>query len=59
MREIMEKLRDKYKKAQAEVNDMQKEHQGEKEDLLDVIRTQEKNVKFCDKVMSILLTDNE
>jgi molecular chaperone GrpE (heat shock protein) len=38
MREIMGKLRDKYKKADAEIKDMQREHQGEKEDLLDIIR---------------------
>lgn len=59
MREIMEKLRDKYKKAQAEIKDMQREQQGEKEELLDIIRSQEKIVKFSNKVISILLTDHE
>ncbi len=59
MREIMEKLREKYKKAQAEMNDMRKEGQGEKEELLDVIRAQEKIVKFSNKVIGIMLTDNE
>jgi hypothetical protein len=59
MREIMGKLRDKYSKASAEVKDLQREHQGEKEDLLDVIRGQEKIVKFSNKVIGILLTDNE
>lgn len=55
----MEKLRDKYKKAQAEIKDMQREQQGEKEELLDIIRDQEKIVKFSNKVIGILLSDNE
>lgn len=55
----MEKLRDKYKKAQAEIKDMRREQQSEKEELLDIIRDQEKIVKFSNKVIGILLTDNE
>lgn len=59
MREIMEKLRAKYKAAESEINDLTKEHQEQKSELLDIIRTQEKAVKFSNKVMSILLSENE
>ena len=59
MRDIMEKLRSKYKGAESEINDLTKEHQQQKSELLDIIRSQEKAVKFSNKVMSILLSDNE
>ena len=59
MREIMDKLRKKYKQVESELKDINSLHQAEKDDLLDVVRQQTKNVKFCDKVMSILLTENE
>ena len=59
MRDIMEKLRSKYKGAESEINDLTKEHQQQKSELLDIIRSQEKAVKFSNKVMGILLSDNE
>lgn len=59
MRSIMEKLRGKYKAAEAEISDLRQEHQQQKSELLDIIRSQEKAVKFSNKVMGILLTDNE
>jgi len=59
MRQIMDKLRVKYKEAQAEIRDLESEHQNAKEELLDIIRSQSKAVKFSNKVMSILLSENE
>ena len=59
MREIMEKLRAKYKAAEAEIKDLTQEHQLQKTELLEIVRSQEKAVKFSNKVMSIMLTENE
>lgn len=59
MRAIMEKLRAKYKAAEAEIGDLTQEHQLQKTELLEIVRSQEKAVKFSNKVMSILLTENE
>ena len=59
MREIMEKLRAKYKAAEAEIKDLTQEHQLQKTELLEIVRSQEKAVKFSNTVMSILLTENE
>ena len=59
MRQIMEKLRAKYKAAESEIGDLTQEHQQQKSELLDIIRTQEKAVKFSNKVMGILLSENE
>jgi len=59
MREIMEKLRTKYKGAESEIADLTHEHHNQKSELLDIIRSQEKAVKFSNKVMSILLSENE
>ena len=59
MREIMEKLRSKYKAAESEIGDLTQEHQQQKNELLDIIRTQEKAVKFSNKVMGILLSEHE
>lgn len=59
MRDIMEKLRAKYKAAESEISDLTHEHQQQKSELLDIIRSQEKAVKFSNKVMNILFTENE
>ena len=59
MRQIMEKLRAKYKGAESEINDLTQEHQQQKTELLDIIRSQEKAVKFSNKVMNILFSENE
>jgi len=55
----MEKLRGKYKAAESEIGDLTQEHQQQKNELLDIIRTQEKAVKFSNKVMGILLSEHE
>jgi len=39
MREIMEKLRSKYKGAESEIADLTHEHQSQKSELLDIIRS--------------------
>jgi hypothetical protein len=39
MRTIMEKLRTKYKSSEAEINDLTHEHQTQKSELLDIIRS--------------------
>ena len=59
MREIMDKLRQKYKNSQSEIKDLSNEFQTQKTELLDIIRSQERAVKFSNKVMTILLSDNE
>ena len=59
MRDIIKKLRDKYKAAQMEIEDLQHEHEFNKEDLLDGIRDQEKDLKFANKVIKIMLSENE
>jgi len=38
----MDKLRNKYKEAQEEIKDLVGEHQNQKEELLDIIRSQKK-----------------
>lgn len=59
MREIMDKLRSKYKAAEAEIADLNNEHQQQKDEYLEIIRSQEKAVKFSNKVMGIMLSENE
>lgn len=39
MREIMEKLREKYKASQDEIKDLTSEHQQQKDELLDIVRS--------------------
>ena len=39
MRAIMEKLRNKYKSAESEIADLTHEHQQQKSELLDIIRS--------------------
>lgn len=59
MRDIIKKLREKYKQAQQEIEDLQHETQFNKEDLLETIRLQDRDVKFANKVMAIMLSENE
>lgn len=58
-RQIIKKLREKYQAAQSEIADLQSENNGNKEDLLETIRQQEKDLKFANKVNAILLNENE
>ncbi len=59
MRNIIRKLREKYKASQMEIEDLQRENQYGKEDLLETIRELEKDLKFANNVMKIALTGNE
>lgn len=55
----MKKLRKKYKEVCADLEDIEREHEREKEDLLDSIRNQDKDAKFYAAVLDILLTKAE
>ena len=58
-RDIIKKLREKYTAAQREIEDLQHESQGNREDLLESIRTYEKDSKFANTIISIMLSENE
>jgi len=59
MRNIIRKLRERYKAAQMEIEDLQRENQYGKEDLLETIRELEKDLKFSNNVMKIALSNSE
>ena len=59
MRNIIRKLREKYKASQMEIEDLQRENQYGKEDLLETIRELEKDLKFANNVMKIALSSSE
>jgi hypothetical protein len=59
MRNIIRKLREKYKAAQMEIEDLQRENQYGKEDLLETIRDLDKELKFANNVMKIALSNSE
>ena len=59
MRNIIRKLREKYKASQMEIEDLQRENQYGKEDLLETIRELEKDLKFSTNVMKIALSNSE
>ncbi len=59
MRGVVRKLREKYKAAQIEIEDLQRENQFSKEDLLETIRELDKDLKFANNVMKIALSGTE
>lgn len=59
MRNIIRKLREKYKASQIEIEDLQRENQFSKEDLLETIRELDKDLKFANNVMKIALSGAE
>lgn len=59
MRNIIRKLREKYKASQMEIEDLQRENQYGKEDLLETIRELEKDLKFANNVMKVALSNSE
>ena len=59
MRSIIKKLREKYKGALGEIDDLRSENELNKGDLLDVVRLQEKDLKFANRVIEIVLNPNE
>jgi hypothetical protein len=58
-RQIIKKLRAKYKTMERDLKDNQKEKEGDREELLDTIREQEKDLDFYKGVLEMLLTKNE
>lgn len=57
MRNIIKKLREKYKSAQNEIEDLQRENQFNKEDLLETIRDTDKDLKFANAVIKIAMSN--
>lgn len=56
---MVKKLQRKFKQQQMENQDLTQENAGNKDELLGIIRFQEKELKFSDKVINILLSENE
>ena len=58
-RDVVEKLRTKYKGALEEIQDLENEHEQQKEELFDTIRMQEKELKLNNRITNIMLTPQE
>lgn len=59
MREAMQQIKSKYTQAKQEINDLEQEHEINREELLDTIRLQEKDLKWYQKIVTILLSNDE
>ena len=59
MRERFQEIKKKYTANLVELKDVQDEHEEEKEELLDTIRYQEKEVKKYQAIMSILMNQDQ
>jgi kinesin family protein 3/17 len=53
------KLRKRYKAALNEIKDLDEEHQSEKSELLDSIRSLERDLDFYKSIVDILISENE
>ena len=58
-RGIIETLRSKYKNHDREVKDLNREHYEEKQDLINEIKSQRDELKFCKKVIQMMLRADE
>ena len=56
---MVKKLRKRYKAAKLEIEDCTKEFATQKQELLDIVRFQEKDMKFSDKLIEIMLSKSE
>jgi kinesin family protein 3/17 len=56
-RKIIGDLRGKYKAAMSEIKDLQTEHQGQKEELLDNLRNSETELEFYKKSLELILPE--
>ena len=56
---ILEAEKEKYEAAVSEIKDLQKEHQEEKEGLLDSIREGNQETEFYKKIIEIMVSDSE
>ena len=59
LRKINKTLRRKYQEGNQEIKHLTKEHESGKNELLDIIRMQEKDIKFNERVVQIMLNDND
>lgn len=59
MRERFDEVKKKYIGNLAELRDIQDEHEDEKEELLDTIRYQQKEVKKFQAILSILMSSEQ
>ncbi len=59
MRNIIKKLRERYRASQIEIEDLQRENQYNKEELLETIRDLEKDLKFANGIVKIAMTNYE
>lgn len=59
LHDLVNTLRVKYKGALEEIQDLEKEHEMQREDMLDTIRQQEKELKLYNKINDIMLTPQE
>lgn len=56
---VVNKLRKRYKAALSEIQDLETEHQSEKSELLETIRTLERDLNFYKCVVETLIKDDE
>ena len=59
LRKLLKKVKLKYKSSVAEIEDLNKEHEKEKEELLETIRSKEKDNEFFHKVFEYMLPTKE
>ena len=59
LREVVRMLRDKYKAARMEIEDLQQESYKGKEELLENIRGLEREMAFNNKLIGIMVSENE
>lgn len=58
-RKLIEQLKRKYRQAQSEIKDLEGEHEFQKEELLDNVRDQVRELEFCQEVIRTMLRDHE
>jgi len=58
-RNIIDALRKKYQNHDREIKDLNKEHYEEKQDLINEIKSQRDELKFCKKIISMMLRPDE
>ena len=59
MRERFQEIKKKYISNLSELRDIQNEHEDEKEELLDTIRYQEKEVKKFTAILGVLMSQDQ
>lgn len=59
MHQYMEKTKAKFESAANEIKDLQKEHNDEKEDILQELRQQDLDIKFYKQVVDMLMKNED